>query len=138
VCGGRSAVPRLSPPNHGGLGTQWAPGRLRIRGAAALESRAARQRRRLRAGGVRGAAAVSTAIGFSPTAAIGSPHRWPCFLPAGGHWFSPAGGVRDHRRGAERVARGGASMVAARTVRPGASPPSRRSLARACRSRCRL
>jgi hypothetical protein len=28
---------------------------------------------------------VSMAIGFSPFAAIFSPHWWPCFLPAGGH-----------------------------------------------------
>jgi hypothetical protein len=32
---------------------------------------------------------VSTVIGFSPTTAIGSPHWWPCFLPTGGHEFSP-------------------------------------------------
>lgn len=28
---------------------------------------------------------LSMAIGFSPSAAIFSPHWWPCFLPAGGH-----------------------------------------------------
>ena len=33
---------------------------------------------------------VSTAIGFSPGTAIGSPRRRSCCLPAGGHWFSPA------------------------------------------------
>jgi hypothetical protein len=35
---------------------------------------------------------LSTAIGFSPSTAIGSPHRRPCFLPAGGHRFSPLRG----------------------------------------------
>jgi hypothetical protein len=56
---------------------------------------------------------LSTAIGFSPAAAVGSPHRRPCFLPAGGHRFSPLRGVRGRRRGAERVARGGAAGAAA-------------------------
>jgi ABC-type multidrug transport system ATPase subunit len=32
---------------------------------------------------------VSTAIGFSPRAAIGSPRGRPSFLPTGGHRFSP-------------------------------------------------
>ena len=34
---------------------------------------------------------VSTAIGFSPAAAIEPPHWRTCFLPAGGHRFSPLG-----------------------------------------------
>lgn len=46
---------------------------------------------------------LSTAIGFSPAAAIGSPHRRPCFLPAGGNRFSPLRGLRGRRRGAEPV-----------------------------------
>jgi hypothetical protein len=32
---------------------------------------------------------VSMVIGFSPTAAIRSPHWRPSFLPTGGHDFSP-------------------------------------------------
>jgi NAD(P)H-flavin reductase len=35
--------------------------------------------------GPRSQAPLSTAICFSPTAAISSPHWWPLFLPAGGH-----------------------------------------------------
>jgi hypothetical protein len=70
---------------------------------------------------------MSTAIGFSPTTAIGSPHRRPSFLPTGGHRFSPSRWGRGRRRGAERVARGAAARAAARTLRSAASPPCRRS-----------
>jgi len=46
-------------------------------------------------------AMVSTAICFSPSAAMISPHWWPCFLPAGGHQISPPSGLlaRDQTRG---------------------------------------
>ena len=37
---------------------------------------------------------LSMAIGFSPSTAIGSPHRRPSFLPTGGHEFSPRPGGR--------------------------------------------
>src|SRR4051794_16524192 len=50
---------------------------------------------------------VSTVIGFSPVAAIGSPRWRTCFLPAGGHRMSPA----RRRRGALPVGRGGAAMT---------------------------
>ncbi len=40
-------------------------------------------------GKVRALRPVSMAIGFSPLAAIGSPRWRPCFLPTGGHRFSP-------------------------------------------------
>ncbi|HEX4107492.1 MAG TPA: non-homologous end-joining DNA ligase, partial [Solirubrobacteraceae bacterium] len=47
---------------------------------------------------------VSMAIGFSPSTAIGSPHRRPSFLPTGGREFSPGpGGMSDRRGGAEPV-----------------------------------
>jgi len=48
---------------------------------------------------------LSTAIGFSPRAAIGSPQWRPCFLPAGGHRFSPAQGVARSSRSREPVGR---------------------------------
>jgi hypothetical protein len=47
---------------------------------------------------VSGMARVSTAIGFSPSTAIGSPHRRPCLLPAGGHRFSPSRRARPSSR----------------------------------------
>ena len=56
---------------------------------------------------------LSMAIGFSPSTAIGSPHRRPSFLPTGGHEFSPRpGGMSDRRGGAEPGGRGVAAMVA--------------------------
>jgi hypothetical protein len=53
-------------------------------------------------GWVRRFAELSMAIGFSPSTAIGSPHRRPSFLPTGA-MSSPHDqvGVSDHRRGAE-------------------------------------
>ena len=49
---------------------------------------------------------LSMVMWFSPAAAIGSPRWRPCFLPAGGHGFSPCGGVRG-RDVAEAVGRSG-------------------------------
>jgi hypothetical protein len=52
------------------------------------------------------ASVMSTAICFSPAAAIGSPYWRTCFLPTGAHRISPA----RCRRGAEAVGRSGAAI----------------------------
>ena len=75
---------------------------------------------------------MSTAIGFSPATAIGSPqlavtlspHWWPSVLPS-------ALSSRSRARRARRAA------IARCALRSGASPPCRRSPGRGGRSRCR-
>ncbi len=46
---------------------------------------------------------VSTAIGFSPVAAIGSPRWWPSVLPGGGHVLSPLVAIGSPRLGSAQV-----------------------------------
>jgi hypothetical protein len=47
------------------------------------------------------------AVEFSPLAAIGSPRWRPCFLPTGGHEFSPWCGGSRGLDGAKAVGRSG-------------------------------
>ncbi len=66
---------------------------------------------------------LSMAIGFSPSTAIGSPHRRPSFLPAGGHEFSPRpGGRATVVAGAEPGGRGAAGVPGTDAEIGGGSP----------------